>query len=321
MNHSLKIKLREMQNHSVILSKVYHKAAAIKTRRLMKLSDEEFIRQKFKENVGYELNLDDPQTFNEKLQWLKLYDRKPIYTIMADKYRAREYIKESVGEEYVVPLYGVWHNIDDINFDRLPERFVIKCNHDCGGLSICRDKKKFDFEAARKKLGKSLSTNYYNVGREWQYKDITPVILAEELLENNDGSPLVEYDFWCFNGKVKLVSCGWGDRDKGDVHYNDFYDADFNRLEISCNYPKSDRILKKPEMFDKMKEIAETLAGERAFLRVDIYICNDKPFIGELTFHHWGGMGLFKPSEWDRTLGSWLVLPEAANHPDESGLN
>ena len=310
MNHNMKLKLREMQQSSAVFSRIYHKASAIKTKRLMKLSDEEFLKRKFKENVGYELNLDNPQTFDEKLQWLKLYDRKPIYTIMADKYRAREYITEKVGKEFTVPLYGVWNNVDDIDFNKLPNCFVIKCNHDCGGLSICRDKENFDFEEAEEKLQKSLRNNYFYVGREWQYKDIKPVILAEELLVNNDGSPLIEYDFFCFNGKVRLVTCCWGDRDKGDVHYNDFYDADFNRLNICCNYPKSDKILKKPEMFDYMKEIAETLASERVFLRVDIYICNDKPFIGELTFHHWGGMGVFEPAEWDKTLGEWLTLPE-----------
>ena len=273
------------------------------------MPDELFLRLHWpRKKMGYRLDLDNPQTFNEKLQWLKLYDRKPVYTIMADKYRAREYITEHVGAEYVVPLYGVWDNVADVDFSNLPDQFVIKCNHDCGGLSICRDKAKFDFEQSKMLLRKSIIKNYYYASREWQYKNIKPVVLAEKLLDNSDGSPLVEYDFFCFNGKVKIVTCCWGDRDKGNIHYNDYYNENFERLEISCNYPKSDKVFEKPELFDEMKNIAETLAGDRAFLRVDIYICDNKPFVGEMTFHHWGGKGLFEPKGWDKTLGSWIDL-------------
>ncbi len=310
MNHNLKMKLRALSKDNALFSRLYHTVARIKTDRLREMSDEEFLKRKFKENVGYELNLDNPQTFNEKLQWLKLHDRKPLYTIMADKYRAREYIRERVGETYVVPLYGVWNSPDDVDFNCLPEQFVIKCNHDCGGLSICRKKEHFDIDAAKKKLAKSLSTNYYSVGREWQYKNIKPVILAEKLLENSDGSPLVEYDFFCFNGVPRIISCAWGDRDKGEPHYNDFYDADFNRIPLSCIYPASSVVFNKPDAFEEMKSIAEKLCGDRAFLRVDIYVCDGKPFVGELTFHHWGGMGIFDPPEWDSILGSWIELPK-----------
>lgn len=272
------------------------------------MSDERFVRKSFELRMGKKVNLENPVTLNDKLQWLKLHDRRPIYTIMADKYRAREYITEKIGSEYTVPLYGVWKNVDDIDFDSLPDSFVIKCNHDCGGLSICRDKNTFDVESAKKKLSRSMSRNYYTIGREWQYKNIKPVILAEKLLFNSDGSPLVEYDFFCFNGNVRMVSCAWGERDRGEVHYNDFYDEHFNRLDLNCYYPSSDVIHEKPVWFDQMKELAVKLAGDRAFLRVDIYVCDNRPYIGELTFHHWGGMGAYEPIEWNSTLGSWLDI-------------
>lgn len=309
MRYKLKMKLRALSTKNVLLSKLYHKASQKKVEFFQNLSDEEFLKLKFKENTGKELNLENPQTFNEKLQWLKLYDRNPIYTTMADKFRAKEYIAERVGKEYIVPMFGVWNSPDDVDFSALPEQFVIKCNHDCGGLSICRSKDQFDANAARNKLKKSFLSNYFEVGREWQYKNIEPVVLAEKLLENSDGSPLVEYDFFCFNGEPRIISCAWGDRDKGEEHYNDFYDADFNRLPLSCIFPTSSKVLEKPSAFEEMKNIARKLCGNRSFLRVDIYLCDDKPYVGELTFHHWGGMGIFNPKEWDEKLGSWLALP------------
>ena len=169
------------------------------------LPDETILKIKFKDRIGKELNLKKPKTFNEKLQWLKLYDRNPAYTKLVDKYEVRKHIAKTIGQEYLIPLLGVWDTFEDINFSKLPNQFVLKCTHDSGGLIICTDKNRLDIDAARKKINKCLKRNYYYPGREWPYKNVKPRIICEKYMVDESGTELKDYKFMCFNGEVKCI--------------------------------------------------------------------------------------------------------------------
>lgn len=273
------------------------------------LDDIQFIKLLFKSSMNYKLSLENPKTFNEKLQWLKLYDRKPEYTIMVDKYRVREYIADKIGEEYLIPLIGVWDDPDDIDFDSLPNKFVLKCNHDSGGLSICRDKKTFDVNIAKKKLKKSLKTNYYYSGREWPYKNVPRKIIAEKYITDETGTNLRDYKFYCFDGKAKVAGI-YQDRNTDKETTGDFFDMDFNWLDFTFNMPNAKVKPSKPNHFEKMIEIAEILSEGIPHVRVDLYLSNDKIYFGELTFFDGSGFDKIEPMEWDIKLGEWINLPE-----------
>lgn len=272
-----------------------------------KMGDEEFLRKLYKLTMGYDLNLDNPVNFNEKLQWLKLYNRKPEYTIMVDKYRAKEYIAQKVGKEHVVPNLGMWENFDDIDFDALPEKFVLKCNHDCGGLIICKDKSKLDIEAARKKINNCLNKNYYMSSREWPYKNVKPCIIAEEYLELPQG--LTEYKLFSFNGKAEIVLVC-----KGIAHTasrtNTFFDRAFNKLPIQSLLPNQKEEEQKPAQYEKMLEIADKLSEGIPQVRVDFYVVNERVYVGEMTFFHNSGLCKIVPEEWERKMGDLIILPE-----------
>ena len=277
-----------------------------------KLSDERYIKKEFKAKIGYKLDLTAPKTYNEKLQWLKLYDRKPLYTKLVDKYLVREYIKEKIGEEYLIPLIAVWDRAEDIDFDKLPNQFVLKCNHNSGGLYICRDKSKLteiDFVKIRKDLTKALSEDYYITSREWPYKDVKRKIIAEKLMVDESGYELKDYKFFCFDGKVKALFIASDRTVKGAETKFDFFDENFERLPFTNGHPNSDKEIIKPEGFEEMKKLAEKLSEGFRHLRVDLYNINGKIYFGELTFYHWGGMVKFEPEKWDRIFGDWLVLP------------
>lgn len=255
-------------------------------------------------------NLRNPKTFNEKLHWLKLHDRRPEYTTMVDKYAAKQYIADIVGEEYVIPTLGVWDKFEDIDFDALPNKFVLKTTHDCAGVIICRDKATFDFEAAKKKITAHLKQNYFYEGREWPYKDVKPRIIAEKLIELNDGGELKDIKFLCFNGKPKMLFVE-KDRSKGrNGHTVDFFDVDFNHLDITVDgYPNSTQKIEKPVTFELMKELARKLSTGIPHLRVDFYEADGKAYIGELTFYHSSGYFHITPPEWSFTIGEWIELP------------
>ena len=270
------------------------------------LDDKTYLKLKYRLLMKSKLNLDHPETFNEKLQWLKLNDRNPEYTRMVDKYESKQYVKEKLGEEYVIPLLGVYEKFDDIDFDKLPNQFIIKSTHDCGGIVICKNKNELNIENARKKLSKSLRKNYYYGEREWPYKNVKPRIIVEQLLENKNESELVEYNLFCFDGEPKIVMTCHGD--KRIKRYNDFYDIDFNKLDMKCRYDNSDIIDNKPERYEEMLNIARKLSQNIPELRVDLYLCNDKIYVGELTFFHWGGFGTFEPQKWDYELGKLINL-------------
>lgn len=278
---------------------------------LLKLcSDKTYFRVKWwARRMPYRLDLKNPQTFNAKLQWIKLYDRNPLYTTLVDKYRVKEYVRERVGDEHVVPLLGAWDSVDDIEWDKLPEQFVLKVNHDCGGQVICKDKSKLDKAKAIEKLRKAFAKNYYYEGREWPYKNVKPKVFAEAYLEDEYGE-LRDYKFFCFDGEVKAMFIASDRQTEGEEVKFDFFDADFNHLPFTQGHPNAEVQPQKPKGFEEMKKLAAKLSKGLPEVRVDFYDVNGKVYFGEFTFFHFGGMVPFKPVEWDYTFGSWIKLPK-----------
>ena len=274
------------------------------------MPDEPYLKLKYWACMGKKLNLRDPKTFNEKIQWLKLHDRKPEYTSMVDKYEAKKYVAEKIGEEYIIPTIGVWDSYDEIDFSTLPNQFVLKCTHDSGGLSICRDKATFDIESAREKINRSLKKKYFLQSREWPYKNVKPRIIAEQYMEDRSTQELRDYKFFCFDGVAKALFIA-SDRQKKDEDTKfDFYDIDFRHLPFTNGHPNALITPQKPERFQEMVELAEKLAAGFPHLRVDFYEVNGVVYFGELTFSHWSGFQPFVPEEWDTTFGNWINLPD-----------
>ena len=273
-----------------------------------KMSDEDYLKMRFQNKFGRPLDLENPRSFNEKIQWLKLYDRKPIYTTMVDKYEAKQYVAERIGEEYVIPTLGVWDSFDEIDFDTLPDQFVLKCTHDSGGLVIVRDKSKLDKAAARKKISKSLKRNYYLLGREWPYKNVKPRVLAESFMKNENGEPLRDYKFYCFNGKPRFlyISEGLEDHATASISFLTL-DWEFAPYERS-DYKPFPALPSKPDRFDDMLLLAEKLSQGLDFLRVDLYQINGKIYFSELTFSPCGGMIPFREEKHDYEIGEMLKL-------------
>lgn len=272
------------------------------------MDDEKYLKKKFKAIMGKDLNLENPKTFNEKLQWLKLYNRKDEYTIMVDKVAVRDYISEKLGEEYLIPCLGVWDDPDDIDFDKLPDKFVLKCNHNSGlGMCICRDKSKLDIEKVKNELKKGLTQDYFLVGREWPYKDVTPRIIAEKYMSDGSEHDIKDYKFMCFDGVVhNCFVCS--ERQKGLKVT--FFDLNWEVLPFTRHYPKSDEHIEKPKNFEKMIELAKILSKGLPFVRVDFYEIEGKIFFGELTFFPGCGLEEFTPEEWDYRLGELIKLPK-----------
>ena len=274
------------------------------------LNDEKYLRFVYRARTGKPLNLENPKTFNEKLQWLKLYDRKPEYTVMVDKYAVREYIAKKIGEQYLIPLLGVWDDPEDIDFGILPDQFVLKCNHNSGlGMCICKDKSKLDIEKVKQELRKGLQQDYYMHGREWPYKDVKHCIIAEQYMEDTSTKELRDYKFFCFNGKSKAMFVATDRQTKGEETKFDFFDMEYNHLDFRNGHPNATIYPQKPQCFEEMVQIAERLSAGIPHVRVDLYEINGKVYFGELTFSHWSGMVPFEPEEWDYTFGSWLELP------------
>ncbi len=277
------------------------------------MSDEEYLSRKYQLYFGQKLDLQNPQTFNEKLQWLKLYNRKPEYTVMVDKYKVREYIAQELGEEYLIPLLGVWDNPDEIDFDALPNQFVLKCNHNSGlGMCICKDKSELDISKVKVELRKGLKQDYYLTGREWPYKDVPRKIIAEKYMEDVSGD-LKDYKFYCFNGEMKFVMIN-SDRNTSRPTRADYFDRDFNWLDFTWGYSHAEVHPKKPEQFEKMVAIVEKLAKGLPHIRVDLYDCNGKIYFGELTFFDGSGFDKIEPLEWDYKIGKLLKLPTSLKY-------
>ena len=273
------------------------------------IPDKIFIKLKYKVAIGKKLNLEKPETFNEKLQWLKLYDRKPEYTKFADKYEVRKYIANVIGEEYLIPVIDVFDCVDQINWGELPNQFVLKCAHGSGSNIICRDKNKLDIGLAEKKLRKWMKYNWYWFGREWQYKNIKPRVICEKYMVDESGTELKDYKFMCFNGKVRCTFVCSNRNTPGGSEI-DIYDTDWNLMPFERkNHPNSGKKISKPKEYAKMVEFAEKLTRNMSFARVDFYEINGHLYFGEITFHPDSGFVGFIPESYDYLMGNWIKLP------------
>lgn len=253
-------------------------------------------------------NLKNPKTYNEKLNWLKLHDKNPIYTRIVDKFEAKEYVKDIIGDQYIIPTLGVWDNFDDIDFDELPQQFVLKCTHDSEGLVIVKDKDKLDKEMAKNKIESALKQNFFYIGREWPYKNVKPRIIAEKYMEDHIDGELRDYKFFCFDGEPKAMFVA-SDRASDNVKF-DYFDLNFNHLDIKQKYPHAEQPLRKPVTFEKMIELSKVLSKGFPHVRVDFYEVDGQLYFGELTFYHFSGYMPFEPNKWDKIFGDWIKLPQ-----------
>ena len=272
------------------------------------LSDEEFLKKVFPKYMGYPLDLENPKTFSEKLQWLKVNYRNPIQTVMVDKHEAKHFIAERVGNQYIIPTLAVWDSVEDIDIDALPNQFVLKSTHDSGGIVICKDKSSLDFEAAKAKLSVSLKRDYSKIAREWPYQNVLRRIIAEEYISELGNDDLLDYKMYSFHGEPKLtVVCS--DRfSKTETRMN-FYNIDWEPMGIHFgHYPPLPLEFPKPATYEEMKRLTAELSKDCPFLRVDFYEIKGRLFIGELTFFPGAGLEKFRPMSKDYELGEWLHL-------------
>ncbi len=276
--------------------------------KIIRIEDKLYLKLLYKKIFKKELNLENPQTFNEKLQWLKLYDRNDLYTIMVDKYEAKKYVANLIGKQYIIPTLGIYDNFDNIDFKNLPEQFVLKCTHDSGSTIVCKDKKKFNVVKARNKINKSLKRNFYYEFREWPYKNVSPKIIIEKYIQNNNqNEELNDYKIFCFNGKPYMILvCS---NRKGKQKNTDFFDIEWNKMEFTReNFENNKENIKKPQNLEEMLEISKKLSRNTIFLRVDLYEICGKVYFGELTFYPSSGFEGFKPELWDKKLGDMIQL-------------
>ena len=284
-----------------LFHKPRHFVSALCFRLSFLFPDELYLKMIHRLELGRKLDLKNPKTYNDKLQWLKLYCHRPEFTMMADKVAVKPFVAERIGADYVAPLIGVWDRVEDIEWDRLPQKFVLKTNHDGGnfGVVICKDKDTFDRAKAEKRLKASLRRNTYLLGREWPYKNIPRKVFAEEYIEDQGREELLDYKFYCFDGKVRIVFIASG-RQTGKEVCIDYYDTD---------HPNAPVPPAKPVHFDLMKSLAENLSEGIPHVRVDFYEANGSVYFSELTFFPYGGWTAFHPEEYDTILGNYLKLP------------
>lgn len=271
--------------------------------------DEEYLRWYYYLSMHKRLNLKTPTTYNEKINWLKLHDHNPLYTTLVDKLKVKDYVTEKIGAEHVIRTLGVWKRAEDIDWDMLPERFVLKTTQGGGniGVMICRNKSQFDTAKATANMNAALKQDLYLSSREWPYKNVEPLVFAEEYMEDEHGE-LRDYKFFCFNGKCKMLFVATERQTREEPFFN-FFDENYNPLPFRQGHPVNPVIPEKPEGFDKLINIAEELAKGLLHARIDLYIINGNVYFGEFTFYHFGGVMPFEPAEWDKTIGSWLTLP------------
>lgn len=265
------------------------------------LFDKRYAKNRYFKTFGKTLNLDNPKTFNEKIQWLKLYRRDELQTLLCDKYLVRDYLKSIIGDKYLNQLYGVYENADQIDYESLPTRFVLKCNHGSGWNILCKDKSELNNSDTNKQLNHWLNQNYYHLGKEWCYKNIKPLIIAEEYLGDN----LDDYKIFCFNGKAKYIQI---DKDRFTNHTRCFYDLSWIKQPFTTQYPIYKEKVKKPPLLSEMISIAEELAGDLEFARIDLYQIKKSIRFGEITLYHGNGFEKFVPEKYDLVLGHQLKL-------------
>lgn len=273
------------------------------------LPDKQYVQLKYKLIMGRKLELQKPQTFNEKLQWLKLNDRNPSYKKMVDKYEVKKYVENIIGKDYIIPTLGIYNGFHEIDFDKLPKQFVIKCTHDSGGLILCKNKEKLDIAKAKKKIDKCMKNNYYYKHREWPYKNVKPRIIIEKYMCTKKQKELIDYKFFCFNGNPKIILV-CSERFSSNNMCETWFDDKWNFLDIIESSHRVDKTIKKPINFSKMMEFSKKLSKDIPFVRVDFYEINGKMYFGELTFFPASGFEKFEPEEWDYKLGEMLKLPD-----------
>lgn len=274
------------------------------------LPDKLYLRLFYFSTTGKRINFKNPVGYCEKLQWLKVNDRRPEYSKLVDKLAVREHIDAVMGEGHMFPLLGQWKSFDEIEFEKLPNQFVLKCNHDSGSTKVIRDKASLtqeDFAAMNAFYTRRLQHDFYHAGREYPYKGIKRCIMAEQLMidENDPEKSIEDYKFFCFNGEPKLMFVA---TDRNTDCKFDFYDMDFNHLDIFNIHPNSDKVIEKPKIFEEMKTIAAKLSQGMRHVRIDLYELNGKIYFGEYTFFHGGGFQLFYPEKWERRLGDWIDI-------------
>lgn len=271
------------------------------------IPDEKYLKRLYKKKMHKELNLDNPKTYNEKLQWLKLYDRNPLYSNLVDKFEVKKYVASIIGEKYIIPTLGIWNKYSEIDFDKLPDQFVLKCTNDSGGIAICH--KKSDFNKKKQKLRLTLygKRNFYYRSREWPYKNVKQRIIAEEYMEDNKYHELRDYKFFCFNGIPKIMFVATNRQGEGETYF-DFFDMHYNHLNIINGHPNAPKTPEKPINFDKMIELSQKLSKDIPHVRVDFYEVNGKVYFGEMTFYHWSGLVPFEPEKWDKVLGDYISI-------------
>lgn len=269
------------------------------------IPDKPYIKKLYEIKTGKKLNLKNPQTFNEKLQWLKLHNRKTIYTTMVDKYLVKEYVSNIIGDEYLIPTIAVYDKPEDIDFDVLPNQFVLKTTHDSGGVVVCKDKNSLDINKVREFLQYRQSINFYKTSREWPYKNVKKRIIAEQFIKDDLKSELRVYKVFNFNGTPKIIQTINGD--KTDHEYINYYDTEWNLLKLKQNFPNGP-IDDKPVCLREILELSAKLAGDIPFIRTDFYEVKGKVLFSEFTFFSDAGFANFEPEEWDIKLGSMLDL-------------
>ena len=292
----------ELLRYPKILISILHKTACLFT------NDKLYLQLLYRASFGKKLNLDNPETYNEKLQWLKLYDRCPEYITMVDKYAVKDYVAKKIGDEFIIPTLGVWDRVEDIDFNSLPQQFVLKVTHDSGGLVICKDKSKLDIEKTKRKLNRSWKKDYFIQSREWPYKDVPHRIIAEKYMSDN-GSELADFKIHNFNGIPKIILV-CRDRYEKTGLKEDFFNERWEHLDLSRpNCQHSDIVEPAPKELNEMLFLAKTLSKDIPFVRTDFYIIDHRVYFGEITFFPSSGLKPFEPDHWDSTLGSWIVLP------------
>lgn len=293
-----------MRNKKII-NKIYIKILHLLT---PCLSDSLYLKLLFKHKLGYKLNLKEPKSFNEKLQWLKLNDIHSEYTQMVDKVEAKKYVASLIGDEYIIPTLGVWNSVEDVDWDKLPNQFVIKVSSDSGGVIVCKNKSNLDFNKAIKKLNSDFKKNYYNYNKEYPYRDIKPKIIAEQYMEDRKTGELRDYKFFCFNGEPKILKV---DFNRFKSHRANYYDINKNLLMFGeATFPPDyNKEIEFPDNYEKMVQLVRIIAKSIPFVRVDLYNVNGYIYFGEITFFPASGLGKFTSLEWDYKLGSMIQLP------------
>lgn len=299
------INLRRITDLKFCYEWILAKIERYKWNHLDSLSDRDFLKLIYKEKVGKDLNLRNPRTYNEKLNWMKLYDHNPVYCKLVDKYEAKFFVKEKIGEQYIIPTIGVWDSFDDIDFSKMPESFVLKCTHDSGSTMVCKNKANFDIDKARSFYDEKLGRSYYTQWREWLYKDIKPRIIAEKYMVDQELGDLADYKIYCFNGRPHIILYASG---RGKAPRFTYFDLEWNKLDIDWGYDHHEITPLKPHNLSAMILLAAKLSEGFVHVRVDLYNINGSVYFGEMTFCDGGGLQKISPEEWDYELGELIDL-------------